>query len=611
LARLATANRRAAPAAFDETERFFDLSHDLLAIVTPDGRLRRVNGAWRSQLGYRDVELQGRPLVEFVHPEDVETTLAAIAELGDRRKADFEIHVRAKTGAYHWLRWTADLESGVIYAVARDIAQQRVLGESLAKEQAYSRALIESSVDGLVAVDLELLITDVNETMCQMLGRSREELIGSSFSDHFLEGNQAIAGARRAFAQGAITNYDLTLQASDGRLLPVSFNAGVYRDATGEVAGVFGAARDVTLHKALAQRLLEAQSYTRSLIESSLDAMMATDDGGVITDVNRQMERLTGSRREELIGSPFRDYVTDPERADEGIEQTLRDGSVANLELSVRASNGQETVLSYNATTFTDRDGTVQGVFATARDISEFKVHERALGAANRELEAFSYSVSHDLRAPLRAIDGFTSALESRYAGQLDDRGQDMLARVRAAAAKMSTLIDALLALSQLSRRPLTFRQLDISALAREIVEELCAREPDRDVEFVIADGLSANGDNALARTVLENLFENAWKYTAQREHARIELASVGGRSFVVRDNGAGFDMAYADKLFVPFERLHRDDEFAGTGIGLATVQRVVNRSGGQLRGEGIVGEGASFFFDLGGHDDLSNGEGP
>jgi light-regulated signal transduction histidine kinase (bacteriophytochrome) len=277
----------------------------------------------------------------------------------------------------------------------------------------------------------------------------------------------------------------------------------------------------------------------------------------------------------------------------------------------VRAGDGRETVLSYNATTYTDRDGTVQGVFASARDISEFKVHERALGAANRELEAFSYSVSHDLRAPLRAIDGFTSALERRYAGQLDDGGKDMLARVRAAAAKMSTLIDAMLVLSRLSRQPLTLRPLDISVLAREIVEELRAREPDRDVEFVIADGLSANGDNALARTVLENLFENAWKFTAQREHARIELASAGRRSFVVRDNGAGFDMAFADKLFVPFERLHRDDEFAGTGIGLATVQRVVNRNGGQLRGEGVVGEGASFYFDLGGHDVLSNGEAP
>jgi PAS domain S-box-containing protein len=612
LALPATAHRRAAPAAFDETGRFFDLSHDLLATATPDGRFRRVNGAWKERLGYSDAKLRDRPVVEFVHPGDVDTTLAAIAELDAGAKSvDFEIHVRASNGVYHWLRWTADLEGGVVYAVARDISEQRALGESLAKEQAYSRALIESSVDGLVTVDFELMITDVNETMCQMLGRPRGELVGSVFSDHVLENNQAIAGVRRAFAQGAITNYDLTLQASDGRLVPVSFNAGVYRDAAGEVAGVSAAARDMTTHKALQQGLLEAQFYTRSLIESSLDAMMATDTAGVITDVNRQMERLTGSSREELIGSPFRDYVTEPERADDGIKQTLREGSIANLELIARARDGQETVLSYNATTFTDRDGTVQGVFSTARDITEYKARARELEASNRELEAFSYSVSHDLRAPLRAIDGFSSALERRYAGQLDDGAQDMLGRVRAATTKMSTLIDALLVLSRLSRRPLTFRQLDLSALAREIVGELRTRDPDRDVEFVIEDGLSAVGDQALARTVLANLFENAWKFTAQRERARIELASAEERSFVVRDNGAGFDMAYADKLFVPFERLHREDEFAGTGIGLATVQRVVNRNGGQLRGEGIVGEGASFYFEFGGHDIAISGEAP
>jgi PAS domain S-box-containing protein len=608
----AVSHQRAVVAVFDETARFFDLSRDLLATISPDGRFRHANGAWMERLGYSDSELHDRPLVEFVAPGDVDHTRAQIAMLdAGAESVDFETHFRASDGTYHWLRWTADLDGDVIYAVARDVSEQRAVGDEMANQQAYSRALIESSVDGLLTVDSELLITDVNETMSRMVGRPREELIGSAFSDHFLEANQAIAGVRRAFSERAITNYDLTLQASDGRLLPVSFNAGIYRDATGEVAGVFAAARDVTLHKALQQSLLEAQFYTRSLVESSLDAMMVTDTAGVITDVNRQMEALTETRRQELIGSPFRDYVTEPQRADEGIEQTLREGSVANLELIVRARDGHEAVLSYNATTFTARDGTVQGVFASARDISEFKVHAGALSVANRELEAFSYSVSHDLRAPLRAIDGFTSALENRYAGQLDDAGKNMLARVRAAAAKMSTLIDALLALSRLSRVPLTFRQLDISALAREIVEELSAREPDRDVEFVIADGLSATGDSALARTVMANLFENAWKFTAQREHSRIELASAGGRSFVVRDNGAGFDMAYADKLFVPFERLHRDDEFAGTGIGLATVQRVVSRNGGHLRGEGIVGEGASFFFDLGGHDIASNGEAP
>jgi PAS domain S-box-containing protein len=602
----ATSHPRAAVAVFDETARFFDLSHDLLATATLDGCLGRVNGAWQALLGYSERDLHGRLLVDFVHPDDVDDSLAEIAKLGERGgSVDFENHFRASDGTYRWLRWTAALEGDVIYAVARDVSHQRATFHELANQQAYSRGLLESSVDALLTVDSELLITDVNETMCGMVGRPRDELVGSSFSDHFLDGNEAIAGVRRAFSQGAITNHDLTLQVSDGRMLPVSFNAGVYRDAAGEVAGVFASARDVTVHKVLEHQLLEAQSYTRSLFESSIDPMMVTDTDGVIMDVNRQMELLTQCPRAALIGSPFGDFVTEPAHAERGIKETVRDGSVANLELTTRARDGHETVVSYNATTFVDRDEAVRGVFATARDITEFKERTSALEASNRELEAFSYSVSHDLRAPLRAIEGFSRAIERRTGGQLDDEAQDMLARVRAATKKMGTLIDALLDLSRLSRRELTLKRVDISTLAAEIEAELRAGDQTRGVEFVIEDGLSAVADSRLARTVLENLLANAWKFTSQREDARIELASAGEASFVVRDNGAGFDPAYAAKLFTPFERLHREDEFTGTGIGLATVQRIVHRHGGQLRAEGNVGDGAAFYFDFGGAGEI------
>jgi PAS domain S-box-containing protein len=606
----ATSHRRAAVAVFDETAKFFGISRTLLATATSDGYFGRVNGAWEELLGYRESDLRGRLLVDFVHPDDVENTLAELASLVDGGESvDFDAHFRASDGQYRWLRWTADLEGDVVYAVARDVSHVRGSLTELDNQQAYSRGLIESSVDGLVTIDADLVITDVNETMCGMVGRRRDELVGSSFSGHFLEGNQAIAGVRRAFSQGAITNYDLTLQAADGRMLPVSFNAGVHRNAAGEVVGVFAAARDVTVHKALEQRLLEAQSYTRSLIESSTDPMMVTDTDGVITDVNRQMELLTQCPRAELIGSPFRDFVTESTHAERGINQTLCDGSVANLELTVRARDGHETVVSYNATTFVNSEGAVHGVFATARDITEFKERTSALEASNRELEAFSYSVSHDLRAPLRAIDGFSRAIQRSAGEQLDDESQDMLARVCAATTKMGTLIDALLDLSRLSRRELTLKRLDITALAAEIEAELRARDPSRGVAFVIEDGLSAVADPRLARTVLENLLENAWKFTSQRENARIELALVEDGSFVVRDNGAGFESAYAEKLFVPFERLHREDEFTGNGIGLATVQRIVHRHGGQLRGEGTVGDGAAFYFDFGGGEEIADEE--
>jgi light-regulated signal transduction histidine kinase (bacteriophytochrome) len=224
------------------------------------------------------------------------------------------------------------------------------------------------------------------------------------------------------------------------------------------------------------------------------------------------------------------------------------------------------------------------------------------LEAANRELEAFSYSVSHDLRAPLRGIDGFSQALLEDYSEQLDDHGRDYLRRVRAATQRMSGLIDDLLNLSRITRSELRREAVDLSALVRSIAEQLRQAQPERHVEFRIADGLTAQGDPRLLRIALENLLGNAWKFTAKTADAVVEfgLTRAGGDDvYFVRDNGAGFDMAYAGKLFGAFQRLHDVREFEGTGIGLATVQRIVRRHGGDVRAEGEPERGATFFFTL------------
>jgi PAS domain S-box-containing protein len=225
------------------------------------------------------------------------------------------------------------------------------------------------------------------------------------------------------------------------------------------------------------------------------------------------------------------------------------------------------------------------------------------LAQANRELESFSYSVSHDLRAPLRAIDGFTALLESDHGAELDEEGQDYLHRVRAAAQRMAHLIDDLLDLSRLSRRELHAHRIDLSALAGEIAGELAQREPQRAVEVVIAPGICVRADPLLMRVVLENLLGNAWKFSSRRARARIELGQdqrPEGRVYFVRDNGAGFDMAYAGKLFAPFQRLHAATAFEGNGIGLATVQRIIHRHGGKVWADGAVEHGATFFFTIG-----------
>jgi light-regulated signal transduction histidine kinase (bacteriophytochrome) len=268
-----------------------------------------------------------------------------------------------------------------------------------------------------------------------------------------------------------------------------------------------------------------------------------------------------------------------------------------------------------------DSTGKVVGLVGIGRNITERKradeeihrlnseleqrVQERTqeLAAANKELEAFSYSVSHDLRSPLRSIDGFSAALERKYSGQLGDEGEHYIERIRAATHNMGQLITDLLNLSRVTRREMARQQVNLSALAHTVIAELQSRDPARKVEWIIADGVWGEGDESLLQIVLTNLLDNAWKFSGTRPQARIEFGmtnDTGETVYFVRDNGVGFDMAYAENLFGAFQRLHSVREFPGTGIGLATVQRIVHRHGGRVWADAALERGATFFFTLG-----------
>jgi signal transduction histidine kinase len=287
----------------------------------------------------------------------------------------------------------------------------------------------------------------------------------------------------------------------------------------------------------------------------------------------------------------------------------LRDGAirVARGDLTHRIPVTSADEVGKLTATFNDMTAQLAATRARIEELNadlERRVIERTgqLEAANKGLEAFSYSVSHDLRAPLRAIDGFSQALLEEHADRLDAGGRHYLERVRAGSRHMAHLIEDLLNLSRVSRGELRRGPVDLSALARTVAGDLHRAQPERRVEFDIEPGLTAHGDPGLLRVALENLLGNSWKFTRRHPSARIEVRAVvrdGEPVFFVRDDGAGFDMAYADKLFRPFQRLHSADEFEGTGIGLATVQRIVHRHGGRVWGEGTVEGGATFYFHV------------
>ena len=299
---------------------------------------------------------------------------------------------------------------------------------------------------------------------------------------------------------------------------------------------------------------------------------------------------------EERCVAVLNAYASEPGFFDEE-EVKLFDGLAADLSFALEAMQHDE------------RRRAVEDELRRLSEELEQRVQERtqALRAANAELEAFSYSVSHDLRAPLRAIDGFSQVLLGRYADRLDADGRHALERVRAGGERMGALIDDMLKLSRLSRLPMEFADVELSALAADVVEDLRAAQPEREVEVTIEPNVWARGDKEMLRVALQNLLDNAFKFTAQQQHARVQFGRTtqpGPAAIFVRDNGVGFDMNDADKLFRPFERLHPESEFGGTGIGLATVQRVIARHGGRIWADGAQGDGATFSFTLAPDDD-------
>ncbi|PPC95382.1 MAG: hypothetical protein CTY33_01155 [Methylotenera sp.] len=359
------------------------------------------------------------------------------------------------------------------------------------------------------------------------------------------------------------------------------------------------------LHYAIANPV-----YARSLIEASIDPLVTINPKGEITDVNLATVKATGLEREALIGTDFSSYFTDPAKAGEIYLQVFNEGLITDFPLTIRHVDGKLIDVLYNAAVYKSERGNVLGVVAVARDVTaqkqaELEINRRTaeLQAANKELEAFSYSVSHDLRAPLRAIDGFSAALLEDYSEGLDDTGKNHLNRVRSATQRMGDLIDDMLELSRIARVEMHHQTINLSEMVTSVLQELQKNDEQRKIDWYVQPDLLAEADARLMRIVFNNLLGNAWKYTSKQPNPFIEFGAIKGEdgitTYFVRDNGAGFDMTYAGKLFGAFQRLHTVAEFPGTGVGLATVQRIIHRHGGMVSGEGIPDQGATFYFTL------------
>ncbi len=507
----------------------------------------------------------------------------------------------------------------------REQLEQRVTERT--QELRMTRFVVENATDSIFVASKESRFIYANESACRFLGFSLEEILALRIEDidPFMGGPGGHERMSGVLSRGHGT-FETEMKRKDGRIVLVEMTVNVV-EYEGDICLVaFG--RDITEKRRVEDALWASDARLRAVAEALPDLVFVIDEDGRYLEILTAEEQLLAQEASSLKGRLMSE-VLPRQQANKFLDvvhRTLATGENQVCEYTLEVPAGRRHFEGRAAPMGIGQDGKETMVFI-ARDITdrvageqrvqelnaslELRVRERTrqLEAVNQELESFAYSVSHDLRAPLRSIDGFSRAVLEDHGKRLDDQGRDYLERACAASRHMAALIDDLLSLSRLTRQRIECARVDLSKIAIAVVDELQVAEPLREVAVTIAEGLQAQGDGVLLEVILRNLLGNAWKFTAHSADARIELGTrLEGEEqiFFVQDNGAGFDMKYAHKLFSPFQRLHGVKEYPGNGVGLATVKRAIARHGGRLWAEGIPGEGATFYFSLppngGGH---------
>ena len=508
-----------------------------------------------------------------------------------------------------------------ILGVSRDISERKQVEAALRESEERYRILFEDAIEGIVQSTPQGKYINVNQSYVRIFGYdSPEEMVdqvtnvGVQIYAH-PEDRARLLGLLAS--SDRVENFEAEGICKDGRFIWCSFNVNAIRNTNGELIRLDSRLVDITQRKLAEISLQQKTEELDRFFNIALDLLCIADTDGYFRHLNEAWETTLGYPLAELEGNLFLNYVhpDDIQSTLDSIAELSEQKPVINFVNRYRCKDGTFRWIEWRTAPFGKQ------IYAAARDITERKladakileaqaeletrVKERTaeLEAANHELEAFSYSISHDLRTPLRSLDGFSGILLADYQDKLDEPAQNYLMRIRKASRHMWQLTEDLLALSHITRMPFAPQQVDLSTLAREVAAEFESLDPQRKVNIEIAPNMVACGDPNLLKIVYENLLNNAFKFTGQIEEAHIQVGvmeQAGETVYFVRDNGSGFDMAYAGKLFAPFERLHNRGEFPGTGIGLATVKRIITRHGGRIWPDAELNRGATFYFTLG-----------
>jgi len=598
--------------------------------VSQKGLFLKVNACFLAFTGYSEGELLSKSYLDITHPEDQEESLAYVRgiQAGTGKPGTVQKRYLHRDGHVIWgethVSVVRDPDGTFRYLLAmiQDITGRKQAEVALQKVS----TAVEQSPAAIVITDTKGAIEYVNPRFVEMTGYTLAEVLGQNPRILKSGGHSRdfYKGLWDTIMAGEVWHGQFHNRKKNGELYWEQASISPIKDARGRITNLVAVKEDITERRKTEERLKESEEMFAKIYHLSPDAIDLTHlESGVQVEANQSYLRMFGYAREELLGhSTLPDDLgiwVNQEARDQHIARVKEHGEDCNFEALLRRKDGSIFVClissawlaigkgRYNLSIcrdITERIKAENEICSLNRNL-ERRVKDRTaqLEAANQELETFSYSVSHDLRAPLRGIDGFSQALVEDYQDRLDETGRKYISRIRLGTQRMGQLIDDILKLSRVSRSELTPVKTDLSDLCGKIMGELTIAASGRRIEVSIQPDMSAWADPNLLQVAMENLLRNAWKFTSKREESRIEVGETpspsGEPAFFIRDNGAGFDMAHADKLFDAFQRLHSTNEFDGTGIGLSIVQRIIHRHGGRIWAEAEPEKGATFFFTL------------